>query len=88
MKIVMAGAGYVRLVSGACFADFGHDVVCIDKDQSKIDRSSIAAHSKEPVKDGSHLNENPPPSRGKSQRTSTMASMIVAVNRGGSRPAI
>ncbi|HSG34219.1 MAG TPA: UDP-glucose/GDP-mannose dehydrogenase family protein [Sphingomonadaceae bacterium] len=37
MKIAMAGAGYVGLVSGACLADFGHDVVCIDKDQAKID---------------------------------------------------
>ena len=34
----MIGAGYVGLVSGACFADFGHHVVCVDKDQSKIDR--------------------------------------------------
>jgi UDPglucose 6-dehydrogenase len=33
----MIGAGYVGLVSGACFADFGHTVTCIDKDQSKID---------------------------------------------------
>ncbi len=38
MKIAMIGSGYVGLVSGACFADFGHDVVCIDKDVSKIDR--------------------------------------------------
>lgn len=38
MKIAMVGSGYVGLVSGACFADFGHQVVCIDKDQSKIDR--------------------------------------------------
>lgn len=38
MKIAMVGSGYVGLVSGACFADFGHDVVCIDKDQSKIDQ--------------------------------------------------
>jgi len=38
VKIAMVGSGYVGLVSGACFADFGHDVVCIDKDQSKIDR--------------------------------------------------
>ena len=38
MKIAMVGSGYVGLVSGACFADFGHDVVCIDKDTSKIDR--------------------------------------------------
>lgn len=34
----MVGSGYVGLVSGACFADFGHEVVCIDKDQAKIDR--------------------------------------------------
>ncbi|MGN3973003.1 UDP-glucose dehydrogenase family protein [Tsuneonella sp. SYSU-LHT278] len=38
MKIAMVGSGYVGLVSGACFADFGHEVVCIDKDQPKIDR--------------------------------------------------
>jgi UDPglucose 6-dehydrogenase len=37
MKIAMIGAGYVGLVSGACFADFGHDTVCVDLDQSKID---------------------------------------------------
>ncbi|MFV0644422.1 MAG: UDP-glucose dehydrogenase family protein [Sphingomonadaceae bacterium] len=37
MKIAMVGSGYVGLVSGACFADFGHDVICIDKDQNKID---------------------------------------------------
>ena len=37
MKIAMIGAGYVGLVSGACFADFGHDVVCVDLDQGKID---------------------------------------------------
>ncbi|MEO0690216.1 MAG: UDP-glucose/GDP-mannose dehydrogenase family protein [Pseudomonadota bacterium] len=36
MKIAMVGSGYVGLVSGACFADFGHDVVCIDKDAAKI----------------------------------------------------
>jgi UDPglucose 6-dehydrogenase len=36
MKIAMVGSGYVGLVSGACFADFGHDVVCIDKDAGKI----------------------------------------------------
>ena len=38
MKIAVVGSGYVGLVSGACFADFGHDVVCIDKDESKIAR--------------------------------------------------
>ena len=32
----MIGSGYVGLVSGACFSDFGHDVVCVDKDESKI----------------------------------------------------
>jgi UDPglucose 6-dehydrogenase len=37
MKIAMIGAGYVGLVSGACFADFGHDVICVDLDQKKID---------------------------------------------------
>ena len=37
MRIVMIGTGYVGLVSGACFADFGHTVTCVDKDQSKID---------------------------------------------------
>jgi len=37
MKITMIGSGYVGLVSGACFADFGHDVVCVDKDAAKID---------------------------------------------------
>jgi UDPglucose 6-dehydrogenase len=38
MKIALIGAGYVGLVSGTCFADFGHNVVCIDKDASKIDK--------------------------------------------------
>jgi UDPglucose 6-dehydrogenase len=34
----MVGTGYVGLVSGACFADFGHQVICVDKDVGKIDR--------------------------------------------------
>ena len=38
MRIAMIGTGYVGLVSGVCFSDFGHDVVCVDKDQAKIDR--------------------------------------------------
>ncbi len=38
MKIALAGSGYVGLVSGACFADFGHEVVCVDKDPGKIER--------------------------------------------------
>jgi UDPglucose 6-dehydrogenase len=33
----MIGSGYVGLVSGACFADFGHDVCCVDKDPAKIE---------------------------------------------------
>ncbi|MGY4320298.1 UDP-glucose dehydrogenase family protein [Bradyrhizobium sp. JR3.5] len=37
MKIAMVGTGYVGLVSGACFADFGHQVVCVDKDAGKIE---------------------------------------------------
>ncbi|VWX53011.1 UDP-glucose/GDP-mannose dehydrogenase family protein [Novosphingobium sp. 9U] len=36
MRITMIGSGYVGLVSGACFADFGHTVVCVDKDERKI----------------------------------------------------
>ncbi len=38
MRIAMIGTGYVGLVSGACFADFGHTVVCVDKDAGKIER--------------------------------------------------
>jgi len=38
MRVAMIGTGYVGLVSGACFADFGHDVVCVDKDAEKIDK--------------------------------------------------
>ena len=37
MRIAMIGTGYVGLVSGACFADFGHQVACVDKDSAKID---------------------------------------------------
>jgi len=36
MRITMIGTGYVGLVSGACFSDFGHEVVCVDKDEAKI----------------------------------------------------
>ena len=38
MRIAMIGSGYVGLVSGACFAQFGHDVVCVDKEEGKIAR--------------------------------------------------
>jgi UDPglucose 6-dehydrogenase len=37
MRVAMIGSGYVGLVSGACFADFGHVVTCVDKDAAKID---------------------------------------------------
>ena len=37
MKLTVVGVGYVGLVSGACFADFGHDVTCVDVDAAKID---------------------------------------------------
>jgi UDPglucose 6-dehydrogenase len=37
MRISMIGSGYVGLVSGACLADFGHDVVCVDRDPAKLD---------------------------------------------------
>ena len=36
MRVAMIGTGYVGLVSGACFADFGHEVTCVDKDEAKI----------------------------------------------------
>ena len=35
MRIVMVGSGYVGLVSGACFSEFGHDVTCVDNDAAK-----------------------------------------------------
>ena len=38
MKIAMIGTGYVGLVSGVCFSDFGHDVVCVDKDPKKVEQ--------------------------------------------------
>lgn len=38
MRVAMIGTGYVGLVSGACFSEFGHEVVCVDKDESKIAR--------------------------------------------------
>ncbi|MFY9244718.1 MAG: hypothetical protein WAO88_02935, partial [Roseicyclus sp.] len=38
MRITMIGTGYVGLVSGVCFSDFGHDVICVDKDPAKIEK--------------------------------------------------
>ena len=43
LKISVIGSGYVGLVTGACLADSGNDVVCVDIDQAKIDRFSREA---------------------------------------------
>ena len=47
MRIAMIGTGYVGLVSGACFADFGHQVTCVDKDGDKI--ASAASRGEIPI---------------------------------------
>ncbi|QFR33560.1 UDP-glucose/GDP-mannose dehydrogenase family protein [Ancylobacter sp. TS-1] len=41
MRVAMIGTGYVGLVSGTCFSDFGHEVVCVDKDADKIERLKL-----------------------------------------------
>ena len=46
MRVAMIGTGYVGLVSGACFADFGHDVTCVDKDTGKI---AALTHGEVPI---------------------------------------
>lgn len=46
MKIAVIGTGYVGLVSGVCFSDFGHDVVCVDKQAEKI---ATLAHGEAPI---------------------------------------
>ena len=38
MKLVLVGTGYVGLVSGSCFAEFGYEVICVDSDESRIFR--------------------------------------------------
>ena len=38
MKLAIIGTGYVGLITGACFAEFGYQTVCIDKDQDRINR--------------------------------------------------
>ena len=37
MNLTIIGTGYVGLISGACFAEFGYQTVCVDKDQNRID---------------------------------------------------
>ena len=44
MKITVIGTGYVGLVSGVCLAKLGHDVICVDKDVSKIDSLKKNTH--------------------------------------------
>ena len=46
MKIAVIGTGYVGLVTGACFSDFGNDVLCVDIDARKIDDPRRAARSR------------------------------------------
>ena len=45
MRIAMIGTGYVGLVSGACLSEFGHHVVCVDKDTGKIAGPECRTHS-------------------------------------------
>ena len=47
MKLCMIGTGYVGLVSGACFSDLGNDVICVDKDENKINDLNFLDSSKE-----------------------------------------
>ena len=46
MRIAMIGTGYVGLVSGVCFSDFGHDVVCVDKDAEEDRAAGKRARSR------------------------------------------
>ena len=38
MKLVVVGTGYVGLITGACFAEFGYNTTCVDKDKSRIEK--------------------------------------------------
>ena len=61
MRIAMIGSGYVGLVSGACFADFGHEIVCVDKD---------AAQDRRCCSNGRHADLRAGPGRSWSRATS------------------
>ena len=58
MRVAMIGTGYVGLVSGACFADFGHDVTCVDKDAGKI--AALDARRSADLRAGPRPNWSPP----------------------------
>jgi UDPglucose 6-dehydrogenase len=45
MKISIVGTGYVGLVSGACLAELGNDVMCLDVDAAKIERLAAGRHT-------------------------------------------
>ena len=45
MKLCMIGTGYVGLVSGVCFADLGNDVICVDKDEDKINKLKTVSYT-------------------------------------------
>ena len=53
MRIAMIGTGYVGLVSGVCFSDFGHEVICVDKNPAKQGRLLPGSHI--PIVDEAHL---------------------------------
>ena len=57
IKICVVGSGYVGLVTGACLADFGTQVVCVDKDIAKIDLDDTIdiAEANHPGKSGDHI---------------------------------
>ena len=52
MKIVMIGTGYVGLISGLCFAEFGYETVCVDKDLARLNLSTDNTSFDDGVADG------------------------------------
>jgi UDPglucose 6-dehydrogenase len=45
MKLTIIGTGYVGLVTGTCFAEGGHDVICVDKDAEKVKTAASGRHA-------------------------------------------